>query len=135
MHWNEFLQKRGKFPLLIALLLAPSGCGVNTAWLQRDVRKGMHVHCKASRRQRNGEQVRGVAVGCSNTPSNRKSLLKLTSDGVLRRIWEKQVQRTQAHWKATKHLFLCSDHFTESLFQGGVGCHGGLRWREGRLYS
>ena len=33
------LQKRSKFPLLIALLLAPSGCGVNRAWLQRDVRK------------------------------------------------------------------------------------------------
>ena len=31
--------------------------------------------------------------------------------------------------------FLCSDHFTEDLFRGGVGCHGGLGWREGRLYS
>ena len=37
---NEFLQKRGKFPLLIAFLQAPSGCRVNRAWLQRDVRKG-----------------------------------------------------------------------------------------------
>ena len=36
---NEFLQKRGKFPLVIAFLLAPSGCSVNRAWLQRDVRK------------------------------------------------------------------------------------------------
>ena len=57
---NEFLQKRGKFPLLITFLLAPSGCGVNRARLQRDVRKGTPVlHCRASRWQRNGEQVRG----------------------------------------------------------------------------
>ena len=32
-------------------------------------------------------------------------------------------------------FFLCCDHFTEDLFRGGVGCHGGLGWREGRLYS
>ena len=60
--WRYFAQrvsaKRGKFPLLIALLLAPSGCSVNKAWLQHDVRKGMLVHCKTSRLQRNGEQVR-----------------------------------------------------------------------------
>ena len=45
--WRFFTQrvsaKRGKFPLLIAFLLAPSGCGVNWAWLQHDVRKGMLV--------------------------------------------------------------------------------------------
>ena len=46
---------------------------------------------------------RCVAAGCSNTPSGRVSLLKLPSDGVLRRTWEKQVQRTLAQWKATKH--------------------------------
>ena len=43
---NEFLQKLSNFPLLIALLLAPSGCVVNRAWLQHDVRKGTLVHCK-----------------------------------------------------------------------------------------
>ena len=59
---NEFLQKRGKFPLLIACLLAPSCCGVNRAWLQRDITKGTLVHCRASRRQRNSEQVRGGSV-------------------------------------------------------------------------
>ena len=37
---NNVLQKQGKFPLLISLLLAASGCGVNRAWLHRDVRKG-----------------------------------------------------------------------------------------------
>ena len=44
---DNVLQKRGKFPLLIALLLDPSGCGVNRAWLHRDVRKGTlsHVSC------------------------------------------------------------------------------------------
>ena len=46
---------------------------------------------------------RCVAAGCSNTPSDRVSLLKLPSNGVLRRTWEKQVQRTLAQWKATKH--------------------------------
>ena len=29
---NNVLQKRGKFPLLISLLLAASGCGVNRVW-------------------------------------------------------------------------------------------------------
>ena len=54
---------------------------------------------------RDGKEMvnRCVAAGCSNTPSDRVSLLKLPSDGVLRRIWEKQVQRTLAQWKATKH--------------------------------
>ena len=59
-----------------------------------------------------------VADGCSNIPSDRVSLLKLPSDGILRRTWEKQVQRTLAQWKATKHSFLCSDHFTEDCFEG-----------------
>ena len=61
--WRFFAQrisaKRGKFPLLIAFLLAPSGCGVNRAWLQRDIRKGTLVHCRALRLQINGEQVCG----------------------------------------------------------------------------
>ena len=44
-----------------------------------------------------------VAAGCSNTPSDRVSLLKLPNDDILRRIWEKQVQQTVAQWKSTKH--------------------------------
>ena len=36
---SNVLQKRGKFPLLIALLLAASSCDVNRVWLQRDIRK------------------------------------------------------------------------------------------------
>ena len=52
---NKFLQKRGKYPPLIAFLLAPTSCGVNRVRLQRDIRKGTLVHCTASRRQRNGE--------------------------------------------------------------------------------
>ena len=48
-----------------------------------------------------------AAAECFNIPSDRVSLLKLSSDGVLRRIWKKQVQQTLAQWKATKHsLFL-----------------------------
>ena len=85
-----FLQKRGKFPLLITLLLAPSGCGVNRAWLQRDVRKGTLVHCKTSHRQKMVNRC--MAAGCSNTPSDYVSLLKLPSDGIFRYIWKKQVQ-------------------------------------------
>ena len=56
---------------------------------------------------RDGKEMvnRCVAAGCSNTPSDRVSLLKLPSDGVLRCIWEKQVQRTLAQWKAT-----CTTH-------------------------
>ena len=44
---NNVLKKRGKFPLLISLLLAASGCGVNRVWLQCDVRKGMLSHASS----------------------------------------------------------------------------------------
>ena len=56
---NKFLQRRGKFPLLIVFLLAPTGCGVNRVWLQRDVRIRTLVHCRASLRQRNDEYLCG----------------------------------------------------------------------------
>ena len=71
------------------------------------------------RESRRGEEMvnRCVAAGCSNTPSDRVSLFKFPSDAVLRRKWEKQVQRTRAQWKATEHSFLCSDHFTEDCFE------------------
>ena len=47
--WGDFLlnnvqQKPGKFPLLIPLLLAASGCGVKRAWSKRDVRKRTLSH-------------------------------------------------------------------------------------------
>ena len=92
-------------------------------------------------RPRVGKEMvnRCMAAGCSNNPNDRVSLLKLPSDDILRCIWEKQVQRTLAQWKATKHspFFVVTifDHFTKDLFRGGVSCHGGLVWREGRLYS
>ena len=41
---QNILQKRGKFSLLISLLLAASGCSINRPWLQRDVRKGTLSH-------------------------------------------------------------------------------------------
>ena len=115
---TSFCKQRGQFPLLIACVLAPSSCGVRRAWLQRDVRKGMLVHKYIARPGVGKEMVnRCVAAGCSNTPSDRVSLFKFPSDGVLRRKWEKQVQQTRAQWKATEHSFLCSDHFTEDCFE------------------
>ena len=64
-----------------------------------------------------------VAAGCSDTPSDRVSLLKLPGDGVLRRIWEKQVQWSSSVESYQALSFLCNDHFTADLFTGGVGCH------------
>ena len=59
---------------------------------------------------------RCVAAGCSNTASDNVSLFKFPKDPVLRRQWEKQVQRTRAQWKATEHSHLCSEHFTSDSF-------------------
>ena len=71
---------------------------------------------------REGKEMvnRCVAAGCSNIPSDRVSLLKLPSDGILRRIWKKQVQRTLAQWKATKHsLFFVVTILLRTCFEGG----------------
>ena len=63
---------------------------------------------------------RCVAAGCSNTPSDRVSLLHLPNDGILRRIWEKQVQRTVAQWKSTKHSpFFVVTILLRTCFEGG----------------
>ena len=115
---TTFCRKRGQFPLLIASVVAPSGCVVRRARFQPDVRKGTHVASLAysriyGRRDRGKEMVnRCVAAGCFNTHSDRVSLFKFPRDAVLRRKWEKQVQRTRAQWKATEHSILCSDYFT-----------------------
>ena len=68
-----------------------------------------------------------VAAGWLNTPSNRVSLLKLPSDGVLRCILEKQVQRTLAQWKATKY----SPFFVVTILLRTVSRGGTLLWRSG----
>ena len=71
---------------------------------------------------RDGKEMvnRSVVAGCSNTPSDRVSLLKLPSDGVLRRIWEKQEQRTLAQWKVTKHSpFFVVTILLRTCFEGG----------------
>ena len=60
---------------------------------------------------------RCVAGGCSNTLRPGVSLYKFPKDPVLRKQWEKQVQRTRAKWKATETSFLCSEHFTEDCFE------------------
>ena len=63
---------------------------------------------------------RCVAAGCSNTPSDCVSLLKLPSDGILRRIWGKQVQWTLAQWKAIKHSpFFVVTILLRTCFEGG----------------
>ena len=115
---NEFLQKRGKFPLLIAFLLAPSSCGVNRpCYNVTSEKESLYIAGPCD-----GKEMvnRCVAAGCSNTPSDRVSLLKLPSDGVLRRTWEKQVQRTLAQWKATKHSpFFVVTILLRTCFEGG----------------
>ena len=58
-----------------------------------------------------------VAAGCSNSTSDKVTIFKFPSDPVLRSKWEKQVQRTCADWKATKHSHLCSEHFTDDSFE------------------
>ena len=60
---------------------------------------------------------RCVAVGCSNTPSDRVSLHKFPADPKLREKWVKQVRRTRAQWTPTKHSVLCSKRFTEDSFE------------------
>ena len=61
-----------------------------------------------------------MAAGCSNTPSDRVSLLKLPSHAVLRRIWGKQVQRTLAQWNANKHSpFFVVTILLRTCFEGG----------------
>ena len=57
-----------------------------------------------------------IAAGCSNTASDHVSLFKFPKDPVLRRQWEKQVQRTRAQWKATEHSHLCSEHLPSDAF-------------------
>ena len=60
---------------------------------------------------------RCVAAGCSNTSNDRVSLHKFPKQRALRTKWEKQVQRTRAHWKATDHSCLCSEHFSKDCFK------------------
>ena len=65
----------------MASVVAPSCFGVRRVWL-RDVRKGTRVRTSQDRL---AQMVnRCVAAGCSNTPSDRVSLFKFPSDGVLR---------------------------------------------------
>ena len=83
---------------------------------------------------------RCLAAGCSNTPSDCVSLLKLPSNGVFKTHMGKASTADSSSvesYRALSFLLICSDHFIEDLFRGlgGMGCHGGLGRREGRLYS
>ena len=51
---------------------------------------------------------RCVAAGCSNTARPGIALYKFPKDPVLRKQWERQVQRTRAKWTATESSVLCS---------------------------
>ena len=50
----SFCRNRGQTLLLIACVLAPSGCSRKRVWLQRDVRKGTLVQSQSEATQ-NGE--------------------------------------------------------------------------------
>lgn len=60
---------------------------------------------------------RCCAFGCSNSSSENISLFRFPKDPVLRKQWEKQVQRTRAQWKATESSRICSEHFTQDSFE------------------
>ena len=60
---------------------------------------------------------RCVAAGCSSTASPGIALYKFPNDPVLRKQWERQVQRTRAKWTATESSVLCSKHFTAECFE------------------
>ena len=60
---------------------------------------------------------RCVAAGCSSTASPGIALYKFPNDPVLRKQWERQVQRTRAKWTATECSVLCSKHFTAECFE------------------
>ena len=70
-----------------------------------------------------------AAAGCSNTPSDHVCLFPFPKDHVIRKQWEKQVQRTQAKWKATEYSFLCSEHFTDDAFEvdSAIGSKFGMK--------
>ena len=104
------------FSLLRSYADLSSGCGECGACFHRDVIKGtMRLYRVHTRPSQGIEMV--DRCGCSNTHSDCVSLFKFPRDGTLRQRWERQVQRTQAQWKATDQSFLCSDHFTEDSFE------------------
>ena len=60
---------------------------------------------------------RCVAAGCSNTARPGITLYKFPKDPVLRKQWERQVQRTRVKWTATESSVLCSKHFSVECFE------------------
>ena len=60
---------------------------------------------------------RCIAVGCSNTASDRISLFKFPKYHKLRKQWEKKVQIIWVHWKATKQSHICSKHLISDAFE------------------
>ena len=76
----------------------------------RDVTKVTQSIAIAGKRYRYEAKMpnRCVAAGCSNTVRPGIALYKFPMDPVIRKQWEKQVQRTCAKWTATKSSVLCS---------------------------
>ena len=60
---------------------------------------------------------RCVAAGCSNTTRPAIALYKFPKNPVLRKQWERQMQRTSAKWTATESSVLCSKYFTAECFE------------------
>ena len=59
---------------------------------------------------------RCVVFGCSNTPSERVSLHKFSSDKHRRQIWARFVRGTHASWNLEESVFICSKHFCDDDF-------------------
>ena len=59
---------------------------------------------------------RCVVFGCSNSASLHE--FPRPSDSRRRRIWERFVQRTRAHWKleTCRHAHICGKHFSDNDF-------------------
>ncbi|XP_069578285.1 lethal(3)malignant brain tumor-like protein 2 [Brachyistius frenatus] len=71
-----------------------------------------------------------VAYGCGKTADDGVTLFKFPKDPEEFHKWEKQVQRTRAHWTATPNSHLCSEHFGKEYFESRPG-PGALKLRPG----
>ncbi len=58
-----------------------------------------------------------VATECTNFPSTNITLFRCHNYSKARSHWEKQVQTSRAHWKASVTSHICSEHFTPDCFK------------------
>ena len=82
---------------------------------------------------------RCCAFGCSNSSSEKVSLYSFPREPAFSKQWEKQIQRTQAQWKATE-ASRCSKHFTQDCFEADAalasqfGIRKKCRLKSGAMY-